>query len=729
MSVWGDMDTTVGEDLSMFAPGTRIARRYEIQKHLGAGGMGIVVQAIDRALDNEAIALKFLYPHLVKDQVLFARFRNEVLLTRRLAHPNIVSLYDFGRSEGGYFFISMEYIEGQNLRKRIHDRKKDRLKFGEVVKILHDIASGLAHAHSRGVIHRDLKPDNILISDFGEVKVMDFGLARSLWIDKGLTETGNAVGTPQYMAPEQIRGDDLDVRCDIYSLGIMAYEMVTGDTPFNAEGWYELAAQHLREPIPSFATKENGIPEWYEEMVFKCCEKDRSKRYASVMEFLEVLNEYKEESVDTNISYTPAVLSLYTKDVKRRRKRRWKRRARYAATMGAFAGAGLIVAGAIVGAVKYIQPVNQFVAGLVIQAEDAAGADLGAVKSMLGTNLTLDSKEFFERIAVEEVDAVKVLLQAGMSPDVRDSAGVSALERAIESGNEEMVRALLAGGADINEAPGGGKTPLMFAAEKGNAGAVYAILERRPHINARDDRGMTALMHAAANGNTKAVQAIADSGAYVNPKDAFGYTALMHAVDEGDAMAVRALLDKRADTSAVDEKGDSALIIAARDGNKEIAELLVNYGADTSVKNREGKKAVDYVSRRSDRELWNIVAKATPKKEKSVFVSKGDADSGSGSTELQQTRLRARGKPRGVWKAELGGTKLVSVEAKVKNVGSVTAEQVKVFVELPNGEQLKLSGPGSVERNETEVYTASVDKVVRSSDELRIVMECTNCRN
>ncbi len=721
------MDTTVGEDLSMFAPGTRIARRYEIQKHLGAGGMGIVVQAIDKALDSEAIALKFLYPHLVKDQVLFARFRNEVLLTRRLAHPNIVSLYDFGRSEGGYYFISMEYIEGQNLRKRIHDRKKNRLTFSEIIKILHDIASGLAHAHQRGVIHRDLKPDNILISDFGEVKVMDFGLARSLWIDKGLTETGNAVGTPQYMAPEQIRGDDLDVRCDIYSLGIMAYEMVTGNTPFDADGWYELAAQHLREPIPSFATKENGVPEWYEEMVFKCCEKDRRKRYENVFEFLQVLNEHKGETEDTEISYTPAVLSLYTKDVKRRRKRRWKRRARYAATMGAFAGAGLLVAGAIVGAVKYIQPVNQFVAGLVIQAEDAAGADLGGVKALLGTNLSLDSKEFFERIAVEEVDAVKVLLQAGMSPDVRDEAGVSALERAIASGNEALVEALLEGGADVNAAPGGGKTPLMHAAEQGNSEAVYAILKRRPHVNARDDRGMTALMHAAANGSTKALQAIIDSGAYVNPKDAFGYTALMHAVDEGDAMAVRALLDKKADPNAVDEKGDSALMLAAKDGSKEIAELLVNYGADTSIRNREGKKAVDYVSRRSNRELWKITARA-PKKESNMYVSRG-SETAEESNELALTRLRARGKPRGTWKAELGGTRLVSVEAKVKNVGSVTAEQVKVFVELPNGEQVQLSGPGSVDRNETEVYSASVGKLVRSSDELRVVMECANCRN
>lgn len=725
--MWGDMETTVGEDLSMFAPGTRIARRYEIHKHLGAGGMGIVVQAIDKALDNEPIALKFLYPHLVKDQVLFARFRNEVLLTRRLSHPNIVSLYDFGRSEGGYYFISMEYIEGQNLRRRIHDRKKDRLRFAEVVRILNDIASGLAHAHSRGVIHRDLKPDNILVSDFGEVKVMDFGLARSLWIDKGLTETGNAVGTPQYMAPEQIRGEDLDVRCDIYSLGIMAYEMVVGDTPFNAEGWYELAAQHLREPIPSFATKENGIPEWYEEMVFKCCEKNRDKRYANVQEFLEALNEHSEELEDTRISYTPAVLSLYTKDQKRRRKRRWKRRAKYAATMGAFAGAGLVVAGAIVGAVKFVPQVNTFVSSLVLQAEDASGADLRAVKRLLGTSLTLDSKEFFERVQAEDVEAVRVLLTAGMDPDVRDEQGVSAVEHAIKLGNAELVSALLGAGADINTAPGGGRTPLMLVAEEGDAAVVYALLEHNPHLNARDDRGMTALMHAAAGGSTQVLQALIDRGAYVNPKDIFGYSALLHAVDNGDALAVRTLLDKKADPNVEDEKGDSALIIAAKDGSVELAELLANYGADLEHRNREGKRAADYVSRRSNEALWLAVTNK-PEKPSNMYVARG-GEAAVDSSARALTRLRARGKPRGTWKAALGGTKLIAVEAKVRNVGDVTAEQVKVWVELPSGDKIPLTGPGSVDRNETGVYRASTDRVVRSSEELRLVMECANCRN
>ena len=193
--------------------GTLLAGRYEVLERLGGGGMGEVVSAVDHVLDGEVVALKMLYPQLVQDSAILARFRNEVVVSRRLSHPNIVSIYDFGTLGNGLYFISMEYVRGQNLGQRIYDDNRESIAFDDIIFILKKVACGLGHAHKRGVIHRDLKPDNILLSESREVKITDLGLARTLSVDKGFTQTGETVGTPYYMAPEQIQGARLDHRC------------------------------------------------------------------------------------------------------------------------------------------------------------------------------------------------------------------------------------------------------------------------------------------------------------------------------------------------------------------------------------------------------------------------------------------------------------------------------------------------------------------------------------
>lgn len=273
-------------------PGALIAKRFEICDRLGAGGVGMVFRAIDHELDGEVVALKLLHPHLAQDENVFRRFRNEVLVARSLSHPNIVRTHDMGRAEAGFSYISMEYVDGQSLKDKLTSGDKPRgLPFEDAVAVLYQIISGVAYAHGKGVIHRDLKPANVMISSKGEVKLADFGTARIVGGDTSLTQTGQVIGTPDYMSPEQIRGEQLDHGCDIYSLGIVAYELVVGARPFVADSAVAVAFKHLNDPIPEFANAQNGIPLWYDQVVRKATAKRKEDRFSSAMEFAAALLE------------------------------------------------------------------------------------------------------------------------------------------------------------------------------------------------------------------------------------------------------------------------------------------------------------------------------------------------------------------------------------------------------------------------------------------------------
>ena len=278
-------------------PGSVIAGRYEVVKRIGAGGMGMVFQAIDHELNDAVVALKLLLPHLASDEQIFKRFLNEVLVARSLSHPNIVRLHDIGKVEGSYYYISMELVDGYSLKERItvEDEVANTastqfsfkpLTFDEALQILFDISSGVSYAHTKGVLHRDLKPGNVLISKKGEVKLADFGTARIMGMDTSLTQTGQVIGTPDYMSPEQIRGEALDSACDIYSLGLIGYELVTGCRPYVADSAVAIAFKHLSEPLPPFGEKLKHIPGWYRALIEKATAKDRKQRFQNGKEFL-----------------------------------------------------------------------------------------------------------------------------------------------------------------------------------------------------------------------------------------------------------------------------------------------------------------------------------------------------------------------------------------------------------------------------------------------------------
>ena len=268
-----------------------ISGRYRIIRPLGAGGMGSVFLAEQVAVGNRLVALKLLARKLLDDPEFLERFRNEAASTGRIRHSNVVTIYESGQTDDGTPYIAMEYLEGKNLRQTIASR--GRLPVFEAAEIVQQTARGLNAAHKLGVIHRDLKPDNIFLTRDDEgallVKVVDFGIAK-LRESAMHTVTGGFLGTPAYMSFEQasgMRSGDLDARSDVYSLGIVAYEMLSGQVPFHAETSLGYVRKHLTEPPPPFRKLDPALalPEQIESVVMKALEKDRDHRYTGVIDF------------------------------------------------------------------------------------------------------------------------------------------------------------------------------------------------------------------------------------------------------------------------------------------------------------------------------------------------------------------------------------------------------------------------------------------------------------
>ena len=241
--------------------------------------MGLVVKAKDKNLNDEIVALKLLYREFADDEVILARFRREVILSRRLSHPNIVRVYDLGTTSAGHYFLTMEFVEGITLRSKLG---KGALPLANAVLFLKQIASALEHAHRQDVFHRDLKPDNILITADGTIKVTDFGTARRSMSDENLTRTGDTIGTPIYISPEMIQTAKGDHRSDIYALGVMAFELLNGKPPYIATNWVVLANMHVSSPIPTLSSKD--APAWYQEFVNKAMAKAPADRFQSASE-------------------------------------------------------------------------------------------------------------------------------------------------------------------------------------------------------------------------------------------------------------------------------------------------------------------------------------------------------------------------------------------------------------------------------------------------------------
>ena len=274
-----EVTSTIEAPKEELTTGSTFAGRYQIIEELGKGGMGKVYKVHDTKI-KEKIALKLIKPEIAKDKKTIERFSNELRLARKIRHKNVCQMFDLGEEKGTQF-ITMEYVSGEDLRSSI--RRFGQLPIGKSISIANQICEGLAEAHRQGVVHRDLKSNNIMIDKEGNVRIMDFGIARSLEA-KGITAAGVMIGTPEYMSPEQVEGKDVDQRSDVYSLGIVLYEMVTGRVPFEGDTPFTVGVKHKSETPKDPKELNSQISEDLSLIILRCLEKEKEKRYQSAGE-------------------------------------------------------------------------------------------------------------------------------------------------------------------------------------------------------------------------------------------------------------------------------------------------------------------------------------------------------------------------------------------------------------------------------------------------------------
>jgi len=268
-------------------PGQTFAGRYEIKGVLGTGGMGVVYRAMDREL-GEVVAIKTLKGDaMASDPALLQRFKDEIRLARKITHRNVVRTHDLGEVEGMYY-ITMEFVEGQSLKHLIQSR--GHLPVPVMLTVGKQLCRALEVAHEQGVIHRDIKPQNIVVEPSGTIKVMDFGIARLATRTEGVTQAGMAIGTPEYMAPEQLLGDNVDFRADLYAAGCVLFECLTGRPPFVADSPVTLVAKQLEEAPPSPASLNAEVPEALAAVVLRALSKDAARRPQSATELHDALD-------------------------------------------------------------------------------------------------------------------------------------------------------------------------------------------------------------------------------------------------------------------------------------------------------------------------------------------------------------------------------------------------------------------------------------------------------
>jgi len=314
--------------------GDVIAGRYDLQEVVGTGGMSTVYRAHDRLLER-TVALKVLHPHYGSDTEHAQRFRHEARAVAQLSHPGIVTVIDRGESDERQFIV-FEYVDGENLKQL--SGRRGPLPVQQALELTLQIADGLAFAHAHGVVHRDVKPQNVLVDGDGSAKVTDFGIARSLDAEHGMTLTGTVLGTSAYLSPEQAAGERVTAATDVYSLGVVLFELLTGDVPFPGENAVAVAMRHLHEPPPSLLERRPDVPVRLAAAVERALAKDPARRFSSMDAFAAELRSCAAE---------PAAAAVQPTLVVPRTARPRRRRGRLPAVLGALGLLAALAAGGV----------------------------------------------------------------------------------------------------------------------------------------------------------------------------------------------------------------------------------------------------------------------------------------------------------------------------------------------------------------------------------------------
>lgn len=517
----------------LYQLGAHLGGRYELVEILGQGATGVVYRAIDHHLFSQLVAVKVLYPHLVERETVVTRFRNEVRIARELSHPHIVRIFEWATEGADRHFLVMEYVQGIGLRALLEAQPGTCLPLADATRILYETADALAAAHRQGIVHRDLKPDNIMLDENGHVKVLDFGIARVLDDDRGTTRTGESVGTPYYMSPEQFRGEQTDQRSDIYAFGIMAYELLAGAPPFRAEVFYQLALQHLSEPLPPIPDAREA-PAWFRELVTGCTRKESEARIQTAEEVADVLAAHLEQGV---LRGHEELIRIWRTNEYRREQRRRRRAAR---RLGSLLG-GLTLLSLLGYYLLCMMNARQwmFAAKWTYTAERELGSTITApLRILLGlepsfnspeplarayeTWLTMSQRPLSDWRRGRAGPTLVALIYAGADMNAGlsvDQEKIPIVRLIAQQGPPVALEHLLARGLDPNTKFSDGSTLLNLTISHQNEGGLLALTaDPRLDYNQRSLHGDTALHTAFRHSNLRAAVTLVAS-AKTHPLD------------------------------------------------------------------------------------------------------------------------------------------------------------------------------------------------------------------
>ena len=531
----------------LLSMGTVIGGRYEILTPLGAGGMGWVFRAIDTTLDRQEVALKFLYPHLMSDGLSFSRFRNEVLVARKLIHPNIVRTFTIG-ADDGQAYIVMEYIAGQTLKAQLRAQYPGGLSCDHALHVALEICRGVQHSHSLGIIHRDLKPDNVLVSESGDIKLSDFGLAATFRRQNKFTRVGQLLGTPYYMAPEQFRGEPPDERSDVYSFGILLFELLSGRVPFDDSSLYGLAIKHATEPIATsdIASDKLHSPLWA--IVERSTEKRPAERFQNFTELNSALELIAGSPPTTAPITIPATLS-HAPESPELPPYEFRRLFRKIAIP-------LLATSLLVGLVwiRMNSSIQWRITVPLLYLEKSLKIDAEPIYRLFGID------PFFRNAPLAMVGGGKLWprLIIGEDPNALESrnplTGEYALHAAVNIGSLVTVNYLLKHGASLAVTTMNGDTPLHTAVLLKEFQIAETFLGAGANPNAVNSLHESPLHLAVKSGDLSMTTLLIRHGSNPLLKDLNGWNPLMYAIERGDLELTRAnLTPLTADRLAVED--------------------------------------------------------------------------------------------------------------------------------------------------------------------------------
>ncbi len=607
--------------------GKLLYNRFILESRIGSGAVGIVYRATDSAMHNTDVVLKFPHAQILLNESTLTRLKREVLLSRRLQHAHIVRVHELLLGATEPPAILMEYVEGETLEMLIKSKECSALPFDQKLELLRQIASALAYAHDQGVVHRDIKPENVLLSTSGAAKITDFGLGRSLDDNQRLTKTGASLGTPYYMAPEQFRGEDTGPAADIYSFGILAYELISGVKPYSEDVYLALALKHTLEPLPPLRDPHGTVPEWFSFVLTKCTAKKSEERFLSMHEVADIF----EGALSTrSCDACSNALVRIRREKQRNRitKQIWR-----AAKLSAWLVISWILLQVGLYVASQVNPDMRWRVGVVaLAAENVAGVNvlfLPKYAAGLQSFRTERAEDLFRAINFAGPPALddtplNALVWSGANLDVRDAENNTPLIKAAQS-NTRATKFMLERGADINARGKGGMTAFHILIANEVFSSSFGVGLSKVDFSVKDDRGWNALHFAVNFGHSRVIEMIlADPRAksLLLDRENSGLTPLLFSVSvdvPSQTEVVRVLLGHGANPLVNDPLGRNALALAVMNGFYDAARIILEKSDSSLVTDvdLEGKTPLMHLLERKElnadaRELAELLRAKLP---------------------------------------------------------------------------------------------------------------------